>query len=67
VLRVILSSLSVVQTILFGWFAVFWMMWIAIGNLGMRPWGLMPIAVSWSLVETGVATWILHRPMQRVA
>lgn len=66
-LRVLQSRFSLIETIALGWFTGFWLMWIVIGNLGVLPWALLPIALPWSLLEVAVATWILHRMSMRGA
>lgn len=43
------------------WVQGFLLMWIVIGNLNVLPFGLLPYAVPWSLVEVGVATLLAHR------
>jgi hypothetical protein len=65
ILRILISRFSSAQAALLGWFAVFIPMWITIGNLGVLPWGLLPIAVPLSLVEAAVAVWVLHALMHR--
>lgn len=49
------------QAIFLSWLPVFAMMWVAIGNLGVLPYGLLVYAVPLSIVEAGGATWIVKR------
>lgn len=50
---------TLLQTIALSWGAGFVMMWIAVGNLGVLPFGLLPIAVPLSLLEAGIAALIV--------
>ena len=49
------------QTILLAWFAGFVFMWVVTGNLGVLPYRLLYFAVPLSLIEAGVATWIIRQ------
>ena len=49
---------SLLETTLICWIAGFILMWIAIGNLGVLPSGLLWFAVPLSLLETAVASFI---------
>jgi hypothetical protein len=51
VIWAIRSRFSTLESIAVGWIAVFVLMWLSIGNLGVLPFGLLPVAVPWSLVE----------------
>lgn len=44
-----------------GWSMGFLQMWTVIGNLGVLPFGILGIAVPWSLVEAFGAGWIVKR------
>jgi hypothetical protein len=48
-------------TFVIGWVASFVMMWLAIGNLSVLPFGILPIAVPFSLVEVFGAAVICRR------
>lgn len=52
---------SLLHTILIGWISAFLMMWIAIGNLGVLPFSILPFAIPLSALETAVAVWIQKR------
>ena len=41
--------------------ASFGMMWLVIFNLGVLPFGILPLAVPWSLLEIAGAWWLIHR------
>lgn len=58
---VILKRFSLLQTTLLSWFVGFVLMWVAIGNLGVLPAGLLWFAVPLSLLETFVAALILEK------
>jgi hypothetical protein len=36
-------------------------MWLVIGNLGVLPWGILPMAVPLSMLEAYVASFIVFR------
>jgi len=46
-------------TTLLAWLSGFVMMWVAIGNLGVLPFGLLVYAVPLSLLEAFIAAWIV--------
>lgn len=48
------------QTIFLSWLIGFVLMWIAIGNLAVLPYGLLVYAVPWSLIAVIVAVWIIN-------
>lgn len=43
------------------WWVGFLLMWVVIGNLGVLPVDILPVAVPWSLVEAFGAAWIARR------
>lgn len=43
------------------WLMAFIMMWVAIGNLGVLPFGILWYAVPLSLLEAIVAMWIVNK------
>ena len=43
------------------WWVGFLLMWVVIGNLGVLPMDILPVAVPWSLVEAFGAAWIARR------
>ncbi len=55
----IAQKFSLLQTTLLSWFMAFVMMWVAIGNLGVLPYGLLLFAVPLSLLEAFIAAWII--------
>lgn len=48
-------------TLLLCWTMGFVLMWLVIGNLDVLPFGLLPVAIPWSLVEVGLAVLIAQR------
>jgi hypothetical protein len=52
---------NLVQTTLIGWFVGFVLMWIAIGNLGFLPFGILPFAIPLSLLESFIAALIIRK------
>ncbi len=58
---IISRKFNLIQTTLLSWFVAFVLMWVVIGNLGILPYGLLPIAVPLSLLEAFVAAWIITK------
>jgi len=56
---IIAKKFSLIQTTLLAWLVGFVLMWVAIGNLGVLPGGLLFIAVPLSLLEAFVAAFII--------
>ena len=52
---------TLVETALFSWFVGFVWMWLVIGNLGVLPFSILPLAIPLSLLEAFVAAWICVR------
>ncbi len=50
---------TMVQTTLLSWFVGFVFMWLVMGNLGVLPYGILPIAIPLSLLESFLATFII--------
>lgn len=55
------KKFSLIQTALLSWFVGFVLMWLVIGNLGVLPFSLLPVAVPLSALESFVASWIVFR------
>lgn len=56
VVFIITRRFTWLQSAAIGWLLAFPMMWVVIGNLGVLPFGTLPIAIPFSIVEaTGVA------------
>lgn len=52
---------SLVETTFLAWFVGFVMMWLVVGNLGMLPFRILPVAIPLSLVEVYVASLIIQK------
>lgn len=49
------------QTFLLSWWMGFVLMWLVVGNMAVLPYDLLWYAVPLSLLEAGVASWLIHR------
>lgn len=49
------------QTTFLSWFVGFVFMWLVMGNLGVLPWGILPMAIPLSLLESFLATFIIFK------
>jgi hypothetical protein len=58
---IISKKFTMTQTVLLSWLVAFVMLWVAIGNLGVLPYGLLLYAIPLSILETFVATWIIKK------
>ncbi|MGD9346998.1 MAG: hypothetical protein PVH84_14105 [Candidatus Aminicenantes bacterium] len=58
---IISKKFNLVQTTLFAWFVGFVLMWIAIGNLGVLPYGLLYVAVPLSLLEAFFSAFLIKK------
>ena len=56
---VISRRFSLLHTAILAWVVGFVMMWIVIGNLGVLPRAILPLAVPLSMIEAALATWIV--------
>lgn len=52
---------DLLATVALGWCFGFVLMWLVVGNLGVLPFGVLPVAVPWSFVEVLGAVWLLRR------
>lgn len=52
---------TMVQTTFLSWFVGFVFMWLVIGNLGVFPFRILPIAIPLSLLESFLATFIIFK------
>ena len=50
---------TMVQTMFLSWFVGFVFMWLVIGNLGVLPFAILPLAIPLSLLEAFLATLII--------
>lgn len=58
---ILAKKFTIVQTTFLSWFVAFVMMWVAIGNLGFMPYGLLIYAIPLSMLESFIATWIVKK------
>ena len=58
---IIAKRFTLLQTTFLSWFIAFVMMWVAIGNLGVLPYGLLIFAIPLSLLEAFIATLIIKK------
>jgi len=58
---------TMAQTTFLSWFVGFVFMWLVIGNLGVLPFGILPIAIPLSLLEAFLATFIIFKLSERKA
>lgn len=59
VIYIISRRFSFLHTTILSWVIGFVMMWIVIGNLGVLPLGILPLAIPLSILEAAVASWII--------
>ncbi|MCB0767603.1 MAG: hypothetical protein KDB95_10400 [Flavobacteriales bacterium] len=52
---------GVMETAIITWSMGFVLMWLVIGNMGVLPLSILPIAVPWSMVEVLGAVFIVKR------
>jgi hypothetical protein len=57
----IAKKFTLVQTALLAWFVGFVLMWVVTANLGVLPYGVLPLAIPLSLLEAFVAALIVKR------
>ncbi|MBX7109442.1 MAG: hypothetical protein K1X61_12400 [Chitinophagales bacterium] len=55
------GKFSLLHTTLLSWFAGFVLMWVVTGNLGVLPFGILPVAIPLSLLEAFVASVIIKK------
>lgn len=60
-IAILLKRFNFWQTSLITWIVGFVFMWLVIGNLGVLPYGILPVAVPLSMVEVLIAALILSR------
>ncbi len=58
---IIFKKFSLVQTTFLSWFVGFVLMWVAIGNMGILPDGLLYFAIPLSLLEAFVGSLIIKK------
>ena len=61
VLFFLAKKFTLVETVLLGWVIGFLLMWLVIGNLGVLPYRILPLAVPLSMLEVYVAVFIVKK------
>jgi hypothetical protein len=57
---IISRKFNLIQTFLLSWTVGFVMMWLVIGNLGVLPYGILFIAIPFSMLEAFLASLIIQ-------
>jgi hypothetical protein len=52
---------SLIQTTFLSWFVGFVFMWLVVGNMGVLPFGILPLAIPLSLLEAFLAALIIRK------
>jgi hypothetical protein len=55
------KKFSLLQTTFLSWYVAFVFMWVVIGNMGVLPYGILPMAIPLSLLEVFVAAYIINK------
>jgi hypothetical protein len=55
------KKFTLLQTTFLAWFIGFVLLWLVIGNMGVLPFGILPIAIPLSLLEAFIASWIIKK------
>jgi hypothetical protein len=58
---IIAKKFTLLQTTLLAWFVGFVFMWLVIGNMGVLPFSILPIAIPLSLLEAFLASFIVKK------
>jgi len=58
-MAIIATRFDLLRTAALAWLVGFVLMWMVIGNLGVLPTAILPIAVPLSMLEAFVAAWII--------
>ncbi len=61
VIFILMTKFTLAQTVALSWVIGFLLMWLVIGNLGVLPWSILPVALPLSVVEVFVAAWIIQK------
>ena len=61
VILILAKRFTLVETAGLAWCIGFVLMWLVIGNLGVLPYGILAIAIPWSMVEAFGAAWLVKR------
>ena len=58
---IIAKRFSLIETAFLSWVVGFVMMWVVIGNLGVLPLSILPVAIPLSLLEAFLAAWLIKK------
>ncbi len=58
---IISGKFTLLETTLLSWFLGFAFMWLVIGNMGVLPFGILPIAIPLSFLEAFLASFIIKK------
>lgn len=61
VIFILAKKFSLTETFLLSWGIGFVLMWVVIGNLGVLPFGILPVAIPLSLLEAFLASLIIKK------
>lgn len=61
VIFIIARRFSLLETTALAWTAGFVLMWLVIGNMAVLPFGILPYAIPWSMVEAFGAVWLVKK------
>lgn len=61
IIFIISKKFSLLQTTVLAWVIGFVLMWLVIGNLGVLPWGILPMAIPLSMLEAFLASWLIFK------
>jgi hypothetical protein len=52
---------SLLETTALAWSVGFVLMWLVVGNMAVLPYGILPYAIPWSMVEAFGAVWLVKK------
>jgi hypothetical protein len=55
------QKFSLIETTFLSWFVGFVLMWLVVGNMGVLPFGILPLNIPLSLLEAFLATLIIRK------
>ncbi len=58
---IIAQKFTLIQTTFIAWFTGFVFMWLVIGNMGVLPFEILPLAIPLSLLEAFLAVYIIKK------
>ncbi|MCA0447880.1 MAG: hypothetical protein LCH54_16800 [Bacteroidetes bacterium] len=61
VIFILAKKFSLTETFMISWGIGFVLMWLVIGNLGVLPFGILPVAIPLSLFEAFLASFIIKK------